>query len=103
MVSIIKIDGKEYKTFNINEIVKVKLTQKGKLIYSEHQIEIQKRFNRDKIKIDLPLNAKIDNEGFSSFQLWRFMEIFGSHIYCGAEPIIEECILYLPEELLHEK
>ena len=45
-----KIEDKEYKTFNINEIVKVKLTQKGKLIYSEHQIEIQKRFNRDKIK-----------------------------------------------------
>ena len=38
-----KIDGKEYKAFNINEIVKVKLTQKGKLIYLEHQIEIQKR------------------------------------------------------------
>ena len=98
-----KIDGKEYKTFNINEIVKVKLTQKGKLIYSEHQIEIQKRFNRDKIKIDLPLNAKVDNEGFSSFQLWEFMKIFGSHMYCGAEPIIEECILYLPEGSLREK
>ena len=98
-----KIEDKEYKTFNINEIVKVKLTQKGKLIYLEHQIEIQKRFNRDKIKIDVPLNAEVDSEGFSSFQLWRFMEIFGSHMYCGAEPIIEECILYLPEELLREK
>ena len=98
-----KINSKEYKTFNINEIVKVKLTQKGKLIYSEHQIEIQKRFNRDKIKIDLPLNAKVDNEGFSSFQLWEFMKIFGSHMYCGAETVIEECVLYLPEELLREK
>lgn len=98
-----KIDGKEYKTFNINEIIKVKLIQKGKLIYSEYQIEIQKRFNRDKIKIDLPLNAKVDNEGFSSFQLWEFMKIFGSHMYCGAESVIEGPILYLPEELLREK
>ena len=98
-----KIDGKEYKTFNINEIVKVKLTQKGKLIYLEHQIEMQKRFNRDGIKIEVPLNIEVDSEGFSSFQLWRFMEIFGSHMYCGAEPIIEGPILYLPEELLREK
>ena len=67
MVSIMKINSKEYKTFNINEIVKVKLTQKGKLIYSEHQIEIQKRFNRDKIKIDVPLNAEVDSEGFTEF------------------------------------
>ena len=89
-----KINDKEYKTFNINEIVKVKLTQKGKLVYLEHQIEIQKRFNRDRIKIDVPLNVEVDSEGFSSFQLWRFMEIFGSHMYCGAEPVIEECVLY---------
>ena len=98
-----KIDDKEYKTFNINECIKVKLTQKGKLIYLEHQIEIQKRFNRDGIKIDVPLNVEVDNEGFSSFQLWRFMEIFGSHMYCGAEPVIEGPILYLPGELLREK
>ena len=98
-----KIEGKEYKTLNINEFIKVKLTQKGKLIYLEHQIEIQKKFNRDKIKIDVPLNIEVDNEGFSLFQLWRFMEIFGSHMYCGAEPVIEGPILYLPEELLHEK
>ena len=98
-----KIDGKEYKTFNINEIIKVKLTQKGKLIYLEHQIEIQKKFNRDGIKIDVPLSIEVDSEGFSSFQLWKFMEIFGSHMYCGAEPVIEGPILYLPEELLREK
>ena len=98
-----KIDDKYYKTFNINECIKVKLSQKGKLIYLEHQIEIQKRFNRDGIKIDVPLSIEVDSEGFSSFQLWKFMEIFGSHMYCGAEPVIEECVLYLPEELLREK
>ena len=98
-----KIDGKEYKTFNINDIIKVKLTQKGKLIYLEYQIEIQKRFDRDGIKIEVPLNIEVDSEGFSSFQLWRFMEIFGSRMYCGAERVIEGPILYLPEELLREK
>lgn len=98
-----EINGKEYKTFNINEFIKVKLSQKGKLVYSEHQIEIQKRFNRDKIKIDVPLNVEVNSEGFTEFQLWRFMEIFGSHMYCGAEPIIEGPILYLPVDLLREK
>ena len=98
-----KIDDKEYKTFNINECIKVKLTQKGKLIYLEYQIEIQKKFDRDGIKIDVPLSIEVDSEGFSSFQLWRFMEIFGSHMYCGCESVIEGPILYLPEELLCEK
>ena len=98
-----KIGDKEYKTFNINDMIKVKLTQKGKLVYSEYQIEIQKRFNRDKIKIDVPLNVEVDDEGFSSFKLWSFMEIFGSHMYCGCESVIEGPILYLSEELLHEK
>ena len=98
-----KIEGKEYKTLNINEFIKVKLTQKGKLVYLEHQIETQKKFDRDRIKIDVPLNVEVDDEGFSSFQLWSFMEIFGSHMYCGAEPVIEGPILYLPEELLREK
>lgn len=97
------IDGKEYKTFNINEFVRVKLTQKGKLIYSEHQIEIQKDFNKNKIKIDVQLYPEIDEEGFSKFQLWHFMEIFGSYMYCGAEPVIEGPILYLPVDLLREK
>ena len=64
---------------------------------------MQKRFNRDGIKIEVPLNIDVDSEGFSSFQLWRFMEIVGSHMYCGAEPVIEGSILYLPEELLREK
>ena len=31
------------------------------------------------------------------------MKIFGSHMYCGAEPVIEGPILYLPGELLREK
>ena len=98
-----EISGKEYKTFNINESIKVKLSQKGKLVYLEHQIEIQKRFNRDNIKIDVPLNVEVDSEGFTEFQLWRFMEIFGSHMYCGSESVIEGPILYLPVDLLQEK
>ena len=56
-----KIEDKEYKTFNINDIVKEKKKKKGKLIYSEHQIEMQKRFNRDGIKIEVPLNIEVDS------------------------------------------
>ena len=43
-----KIDGKEYKTFNINEIVKVKLTLKKVNLFIQN---IRLKFRKDLIEI----------------------------------------------------
>lgn len=62
-------------SFNTNNKVKVKLTDYGKSIDQ---------------------NCKVDKEGFSSYQLWELMQIFGKYMYCGSEvPFETEIIICL--------
>lgn len=74
---------KEYQDFNINDYVKVKLTEKGKYIYY-HQFD---DMNEDILKMGgkplNPIELKYDDEGYAEFQMWHFMEIFGKHLYNG--------------------
>lgn len=61
---------------NLNERVKVKLTDLGKEIYY-HQFD---DFNRKLGRVVLePSFPKVDEEGYSCFQLWHFIEIYGTH------------------------
>lgn len=73
--------------FNINEIVRVKVTPAGwkrieqsynelyanykKLIYPEFEIPPYEN------------HYKADEEGYTEFQLWKFMAEFGPHIHMG--------------------
>ena len=74
---------KEYLDFNINNYVKVKLTEKGKYIYY-HQFD---DMNEDILKMGgkplNPIELKYDDDGYTEFQMWHFMEIFGKHLYNG--------------------
>ena len=54
---------------NINDTVKVKLTQAG------FQIACDAGYQNTATNIDV--------DGYSSFQLWILMEIFGPHLYHG--------------------
>ena len=31
----------------------------------------------------------VDNEGYTEFQLWDFMSLYGEYMYCGAENVID--------------
>ena len=69
---------------NINDEIKVKLTGYGKKKHCEHYIEYTPDiFSTDKI---IP---KVDKEGYTKYQLWEFMNIFGIHLYNGAKQVIE--------------
>lgn len=76
---------KEYNDFNVNNYVKVKLTEKGKYIYY-HQFD---DMNEEILKMDgkplNPIELKYDDEGYVELQMWRFMEIFGKHLYNGCD------------------
>ena len=65
--------------FNINHIVKVKLTDYGEKVLYTHLIVYEKY---------MPLKYtdvyKTDELGYKTFQLWDLMNIFGAHIYSGA-------------------
>lgn len=84
----------EQTYLNLNDIIRVKFTDYGKDIYY-HQYD-------DLIEQGAPISRdypKVDNEGYTDIQLWRFMSIFGKHIKFGMiEQIIEDNNIYIPKE-----
>jgi hypothetical protein len=76
------------KKFNINDNVKVKLTKHGKCVYDNYLKAL--RCQPQQIK---HLRIKEDKNGYSTWQLWYLMRIFGEHIYNGCDPLFETTIL----------
>lgn len=80
------------KQFNINDIIKVKLTEHGRNMHAQNYKKyLGENFNK---KYYLPA---IDKEGFTKYQLWEFMNIFGEHMFNGAEQVIENNLIYFEE------
>ena len=81
---------------NLNETVKVKLTDHGKDIYYHQFDNLNKTFGRQICKPSMP---KVDADGYTTFQLWCFMELYGDHIGMTLPDVIKplEIIYELPE------
>ena len=71
---------------NLNEIIKVKLTPYGAEIYYKQFDEVNKRHGREICK---PIMPQIDKDGYTEFQLWHFMELYGAHIGMCKPNVIE--------------
>lgn len=68
------------KTLNINKAVKVKLTNLGKDLYY-HQYD---KFNIHSGKPSIqPSYPKVDENGYTSFQLWELMQLYGQSLTMG--------------------
>jgi hypothetical protein len=65
--------------FNINDSVKVKLNAQGVAIIEALHNEIYKMVKSPR-PFHLPM---VDEEGYTRFQLWDLMEIFGPHVGLG--------------------
>lgn len=79
-----------FKTHNVNNYVKAKLTEKGKEIYKRH-------YSRIGIS---PVELKVDENGYSSFQMHNFMNIFGEHMLLGREvPFETEVLIEITEKV----
>ena len=87
------------KKLNINDIIKVKLTDLGKDIFYHQYDELNKRYGREVIKPRFP---GVDEDGFTKIQLWHFMNIYGPHIWNGCKPFIENNAIYICEEDLED-
>lgn len=59
---------------NLNDFIKVKLNDRGKDVY-RHSL-----FGQD---------PKVDENGYTEFQLWVFMNIYGAYIGMTDPPILE--------------
>lgn len=78
---------------NLNEMVKVKLTDLGKDIYYHQFDAMNKAYGRQICKPRFP---KCDEEGYTEFQLWNFMELYGEHMGLCKPNVIE------PLEIIYE-
>lgn len=65
---------------NINEKVKVKLSDVGKDIYYHRFDAYNSMAKPIGIKLLEPTMPKVDADGYSCFQLWELMETYGPHI-----------------------
>ena len=87
----------KFLTFNVNSKVLVRLTDRGR--------ELHRRSYQDTIA-RIPAGLAADNpykppkenaEGWTDFQLWELMELFGPHIFLGCEQPFESNIRLLVE------
>lgn len=65
-----------FRDVNLNEYIKVKLTDKGKEIYRNYYHDIDDKY--------VP-TLNTDEDGYCKFQLWYFMRIFGEHFYMDCD------------------
>lgn len=78
---------------NLNESIKVKLTDWGKEIYYHQYDEINKIAGREVCKPKFP---KEDENGYTEFQLWDFIQLYGMHIGMTLPDVIK------PFEIIYE-
>lgn len=79
---------------NLNETIKVKLTDLGKEIYYHRVDEVNEWVGRQVLEPTMP---KVDSDGYTEFQLWAFINEYGEHIGVGKPNVI------LPLEIVYEE
>lgn len=83
--------------FNINDKVKVKLTPYGEEIHYKH-FSIFKGWLPEHMKKLISLEPEKDEDGYTTYQLWELMNIFGSEMHMGADQVFENNIILLEGE-----
>ena len=84
---------------NLNETIKVKLTPLGVEIYYKQFDELNKQYERQICKPQMP---QIDKDGYTEFQLWHFIELYGQHIGMCKPNVIEPLdIVYCGNDKCH--
>ena len=79
---------------NLNELIKVKLTDWGKEIYYHQYDRTNQIAGREICKPKFP---KEDENGYTEFQLWCFIELYGEHMGMTLPNVIE------PIEIVYER
>lgn len=84
---------------NLNETIKVKLTPYGAEIYYKQFDKLNKQYGREICKPQMP---RIDKDGYTEFQLWHFIELYGQHIGICKPNVIEPLdIVYCGNDKYH--
>jgi len=83
------------KKLNLNSPVKVKLTPLGKDIYYHKYDQLISMG----AKIT-PSYPRVDEEGFTEFQVWDFINIYGRYMGMAAPNVITDLTFYIDEKEL---
>ena len=78
---------------NINDFIKVKLTDLGKDIFYHKFDEVNAQYGREILR---PRYPKEDENGYTEFQLWDFMQLYGSHIGVSYPNVIDPIDIIYP-------
>lgn len=84
--------------YNVNKRIKVKLTEYGNSILEREiadTISILKTLNFSDEYFLYPE----DDEGYTEFQLWNFMRMFGTHFEAGSPLMIESNEIVIIDEV----
>jgi hypothetical protein len=85
---------------NLNDNIKVKLTEHGKDIYY-HQYDRTNAFLGS--ELCKPSYPKVDEDGYTTFQLWCFMELYGVHMGMTLPNVIEPLDIVFDEPTIEER
>lgn len=89
-------------TYNINDKIKVKLTEHGKAILRNEVADTMRKLKNLNLPDDY-FPYPEDEDGYTEFQLWNFMRIFGSHFCNGCPAILDtNKIIFIDEENWYE-
>ena len=88
------------KKLNLNSIIRVKLTDYGKDIYY-HQFDDLNEWIGNRGGTPLKRHyPEIDDSGYSKFQLWQFMQLYGSYMELAAPNVVEPLNIYINDDEL---
>lgn len=89
------LEGQNFMV-NINDKIKVKLTEHGRSILEKDVTDALSRLKGFNSSDYSPYHT--DDEGYTEFQLWNFMRIFGPYFWNGCPQIIEHNeIIFIPK------
>ena len=90
------------KKLNLNCIIKVKLTDYGKDIFYHQYDELNKYIKQNSGSPIKPRFPDVDSDGYSKFQLWDFMHVYGKCMMLTAPNVIEPLDIYIEDDDLEE-
>jgi hypothetical protein len=79
---------------NLNDTIRIKLTDLGKDIYYHQHDELNEYLKTKGVSPFEPKMPKVDADGFTSMQLWCFIELYRSHIGMTKPNVIEPLDIY---------
>lgn len=85
----------EWKKFNLNENVRIKITKRGLECMERNHAELYRCWPSAKPEFKPP---EVDEEGYTKMQLWCVMRELGQHLGNGIQVPMETEIFFETEE-----